>query len=969
LPADVIQFDDFELDLGRYELRRADRVIKLEKNPMELLILLVENQGRLVTREAIIQRLWGDNVFVDTRHGINTAVHKLRNALRDDSEQPRILETVVGKGYRLVAAVAPKSSNGDDGERVGNVLRPDAPVVPLLPVIDQQPGVEDVKASPSLVVPEVHPQPAARKYLVAGILTLLLISLGALAYRFLKGGAISKVTTKAAGQQNSPTVIPRRSVAVLGFQNLSGQQSKEWVSTAISEMLTTELAAGEQLRVASGEDVARAKVGIAVPEGGEASSDKVMQLRKSLRVDYVVVGSFYDVGKSGNVRLDLRLEEALSGNVAAIVGASSTETNLPELVSRAGSQLRLKLELADLSPFESHLVRASLPSRVDAAKLYVQALDELRVFEALKARDLLERCAAIEPNFALTHSALATAWSDLGYDDKAKQEAKQAYELSTDSSVEDRLQAEGRYQQLAHQWGRAVDAYKTLSETFPDDLEYGIALAITERQSGNAKAALEVIHKLHDLPSPLGNDPRIDLEEAASCRAISDFVCARTASDRAFEAATAMGQIVFIAQARRKQSIAFDDQREPAKALAASEEARKLFASVHDDNNAARVLNDIGVVYYHQGNLVGARKAYEGALANFERTGNVNSQAIALGNLANVLQDQGDLVASQGMEEKSFAAFKKTNNKAGMANVSNNLAAGFEQQGDLGKALELYKQSLQMNQDLSDKHGIAVAMNNIANVLTERGDLAESRKVCAQALQIEREIDDKDGIAYALYSLAELETTERDLTNARSHHEQALQIRISLEEAEEQAESRRDLAIVALEQERYSDAEKLADEAAVGFKGASVPDMEVASRATLASVLLAEGKISDAAATMSKVHAASQDLKRPGARLPIAVTSARVLAASERSDSSDAAIEAKKVLRAVLAEAKKDGYLEYQFEARLALAEIEVRTGHSSAARAALVLLERDARQKSFVLMASKAAKLRVSAISGVSNQ
>jgi len=99
LPAGIIQFDEFELDIGRYELRRGDRVVKLEKSPMELLILLVENQGQLVTREKIIQHLWGDNVFVDTRHGINTAVHKLRSALSDDSEQPRILETVVGKGY------------------------------------------------------------------------------------------------------------------------------------------------------------------------------------------------------------------------------------------------------------------------------------------------------------------------------------------------------------------------------------------------------------------------------------------------------------------------------------------------------------------------------------------------------------------------------------------------------------------------------------------------------------------------------------------------------------------------------------------------------------------------------------------------------------------------------------------------------------------------------------------------------
>jgi DNA-binding winged helix-turn-helix (wHTH) protein len=99
----IIRFAEFELDTARYELRRSGRALRVEKLPMELLILLSEKPGQLVTREEIIQRLWGDNVFVDTRQGINTAIRKLRVALRDNSERPRILQTVVGKGYRLLA--------------------------------------------------------------------------------------------------------------------------------------------------------------------------------------------------------------------------------------------------------------------------------------------------------------------------------------------------------------------------------------------------------------------------------------------------------------------------------------------------------------------------------------------------------------------------------------------------------------------------------------------------------------------------------------------------------------------------------------------------------------------------------------------------------------------------------------------------------------------------------------------------
>src|SRR6266568_3998503 len=77
--------------------------VKLEKVPMELLILLLEKDGHLVTRQQIIERLWGNDVFVDTEHGINTAICKIRLALKDDPDRPRFVQTVTGKGYRFVA--------------------------------------------------------------------------------------------------------------------------------------------------------------------------------------------------------------------------------------------------------------------------------------------------------------------------------------------------------------------------------------------------------------------------------------------------------------------------------------------------------------------------------------------------------------------------------------------------------------------------------------------------------------------------------------------------------------------------------------------------------------------------------------------------------------------------------------------------------------------------------------------------
>ena len=106
LPGPVLQIGELELDCGRFELRRHGHAVRVERKPMELLILLVSREGQLVTRAEIAGRLWSNEVFVDTEHGINTAIRKLRYCLRDDPDDPRYIQTVSGKGYRFIAPVS-----------------------------------------------------------------------------------------------------------------------------------------------------------------------------------------------------------------------------------------------------------------------------------------------------------------------------------------------------------------------------------------------------------------------------------------------------------------------------------------------------------------------------------------------------------------------------------------------------------------------------------------------------------------------------------------------------------------------------------------------------------------------------------------------------------------------------------------------------------------------------------------------
>src|SRR5712692_8156255 len=112
---ETFRFGDFVLDVGGFELRRKGRAVRLERQPMDLLILLVERRRQLVSREDIVDRLWGKDVFVDVETGVHTAIRKIRQALRDSREEPVFVETVTGKGYRFIAEVEAISAAPDPG--------------------------------------------------------------------------------------------------------------------------------------------------------------------------------------------------------------------------------------------------------------------------------------------------------------------------------------------------------------------------------------------------------------------------------------------------------------------------------------------------------------------------------------------------------------------------------------------------------------------------------------------------------------------------------------------------------------------------------------------------------------------------------------------------------------------------------------------------------------------------------------
>src|SRR5262249_29491512 len=154
-----------------------------------------------------------------------------------------------------------------------------------------------------------------------------------------------------------------------------------------------------------------------------------------------------------------------------------TESNLADLVSQGGTVLRQKLGIGDVSARDTPQVRAAVPNNLEAARLYAEGLGHLQNYDHLAARDVLQKAVAAEPNHALSHWALAQAWFSMGYDGKAQEEARKAFDLSGQLPRENRLAIEARYREFSHEYPAAIEIYRTLHNFFPDQLGYGMGLA------------------------------------------------------------------------------------------------------------------------------------------------------------------------------------------------------------------------------------------------------------------------------------------------------------------------------------------------------------------------------------------------------------------------------------------------------------------------------------------------------------
>jgi TolB-like protein/DNA-binding winged helix-turn-helix (wHTH) protein/Tfp pilus assembly protein PilF len=359
-----VTFDRFEVDLRSGELRKDGRKVRLPAQPFQLLTLLIENAGEVVTRDEVCRALWQTDTFVDFDHSVAAAVNKIREALGDSAENPRFVETLPRKGYRFIRQI-----------------KRDLPQVATLPTAAE--------------VPRASPRTA--KLPASWLKTIGWVGVGVVALLCTLGWRMARY-----GRVGFSSGSQIRSLAVLPLANLSGEADREYFADGMTEELTTDLGKISALRVISRTSTMQYK----------GSKKPLPEIARELNVDAIVEGT---VARSGShVHITANLIQA---SPERHLWAESYESEVADALAVQGEIAQAvgrKIGLS-ITEKERELLTVPRPVNPEAQDLYMEGRFAWHFAEnaeaSQKAVNYFQRAIERDSSFAKAYAALASVYA------------------------------------------------------------------------------------------------------------------------------------------------------------------------------------------------------------------------------------------------------------------------------------------------------------------------------------------------------------------------------------------------------------------------------------------------------------------------------------------------------------------------------------------------------------------------------
>jgi len=797
VPSHLCLGENFELDVRLYELRRAGRVLKLERIPMELLRLFVEKKGELVTRDQIVERIWGKDVFLDTDNSINAAVRKIRIVLKDDPLHPRFLQTITGRGYRFIGPVA---ETHPGPATVTNIepLRPSH--LRYLSTPGQEPAAiqgrfegrfEDrfsEKQAEQLEsrranLPVQRTGFVGREKEVAAAKELLLRQDARLVTVTGPGG-IGK--TRLAVQV--ATGLVERFPGGTHFVPLASLSDPDLIVSVIVQTL-------------------------GIREGGSQSPLEVLKqnLQDSLRAPMLLVlDNFEHLVQAAPIVADLL---AISPHLKIMVTSreplhlyGENEFPVPPLMLPDVRSIP-PVEALSQYPAVALFVQRAVAVKPDFDLTRENAPAVIEICARLDGLPLAIELAAARVKVLSPASLLARLASRLqlltgGSRDmpQRQQTLRAAIDWSYDllTAPEQKL-----FRRLSvFVGGCSLEGAEAACDT-KGDLDLGLLDGIAsmvdkslvqqiDQATGESRfVMLETIREygLEKLAAS-GEEASTRRAHAAYCLVLAEEEPTENSGEEwleqlAFEHANFRAALEWLTET--------GDVRWGLRlgtALFRFWEMREYFAEGRDllgkllklpgaavPNKArARALFAAGALANEQGDYASADALIGESLEIARQSGDKQSAAVYLNAIAIIARDRGDLSVARSLLEESLMLWRELGDQKSVARSLSNLANIVKMQGDNAGASSLYGEGLSIFRRIGDWTGVAWSMNYQGDVARDQGDSAAARTIYEESLAIFRELDDRWGIAGTLADLGSLAREQGNYPTANSMYRESMKL-------------------------------------------------------------------------------------------------------------------------------------------------------------------------------------------------
>src|SRR4051812_787367 len=531
--------------------------------------------------------------------------------------------------------------------------------------------------------------------LLTGILTVLVLAIVGYVFR-------DKLLSSSSKEASL-------SLAVMPFQNASGDQSWDWLGPSLADMLSTDVGQSSHLRTVPPDRMQQVVHDLRISANAPVDSSTLGRVAEFTNADTLVWGQFTRLGDQ--IRIDATLQDRKHNRTVKVKSEAANDKDLSQAVDRLAAQIRQNLSLSPdlMKELQAQSFKPASTS-VDALRDYNEGLHFLRQGNNLEAQKRFQTALTKDPQFPDAFSRLGEAYSALGYDSEAEQASRRAVELSQNLPLAQRYFMEASLARVTKDSPKAIAAYENLAKSFPENPDVLFALGSLYENAG-------------------------DLDKG---RAFYNRIL--QADDKNLDTLLAIGRVDI-------------KSGNPQQGLDPLDRARHLAIDIDNQEQQALILQATGIAYKLMNKPAEALRNYQDSMAINQRLGQKRGVAASLVEIAQVQLWLGKPDAALSAYNDALKIRREIGAKKEAGDTLIDLGDLYIERGQPDQALQVLKESLQIQRDAGDETYQGLCLNNIGNAYTLKGENEDALTYLQQALQIREKVNNPSDVAQTLQSL------------------------------------------------------------------------------------------------------------------------------------------------------------------------------------------------------------------------